>query len=298
MMINDNLNFNLNVKNLVNKIMNINEELNSKNNIKEKIKSKANNIEIIKKKDNENKSQFINNNKESIIVKMNTNIKEENIQKKCIKFNNIEIENIKQTNKIFNMIILLTGNIATSSIGIVTIYDSNKLLSPFEKDYLLQKINISKDKEIGYVFEFPDKTLLCSTYGKIFRLKLTNNDRKYNILGIIELEETEIPSKLISFGNSILSVLTIINKHSFIRLFIKSKDCSYKNNLIKNYYINDTLKLIDDYKNYNYDNQNKVILNDHFDYLDKKQIEKDKEFYAFSENNNINLDNSLLCSID
>ena len=228
---------------------------------------------------------------------MNTNIKEENVQKKCIKFNNIEIESIKQKNKIFNMIILLTGNIATSSIGIVTIYDSNKLLSPFEKDYLLQKINISKDKEIGYVFEFPDKTLLCSTYGKIFRLKLTNNDRKYNILGIIELEETEIPSKLISFGNSILSVLTIMNKHSFIRLFIKSKDCSYKNNLIKNYYINDTLKLIDDYKNYNYDNQNKVILNDHFDYLDKKQIEKDKEFYAFSENNNINLDNSLLCSI-
>ena len=202
---------------------------------------------------------------------------------------------------IFNMIILHTGNIATSSINSVTIYDSNNLLSPNEEDYLLQRINISNDKKVSYVFEFPDETLFCAIFGKIFRIKLIDNDKNYIILGIIELKKREIPSILISLGNSILSVLTIINGHSFIRLFIKEEELEYKNNSIKNYdnnlFINDNLDQLDDNEKYNSDNQSAGVLNDYYDYLDKKYIEKDKEFYPFSKDNNLNLDKKLLCSI-
>lgn len=277
MMINDNSNFNPNINKLVNEIMNINEELNSKKMIK--IRNNENNLENPQK--DENKSQNINNNKENGKIKENKQNNELKIQEKNKKFNKTEIKKIKQGKQIFNMIILHTENIATSSIGNVSIYNSYNLLSPNEKFCLLQKIYISNDREISYVFEFPDETLLCSTYGKIYRLKLFDNDKKYNILGIIELEKAEIPSKLISFGSSILSVLTSMNKHSFIRLFIKNFD---------NNQYNDSCEQIDD-------NQSAGILNDYFDYLDRKQIEKDKDFYAFSENNNINLDQQFLCSI-
>ena len=304
MMINENKNFNNNVNNLINKIINSNEKLNSKNNIDyfkkdDKIK---NNFEFTKKNNNENRTNFqnINDNKKNIEIKDKIKNKE-NCQNQIDIVNNIEIKRIKQQKMIFNMIILHTGNIATSSINSVTIYDSNNLLSPNEEDYLLQRINISNDKKVSYVFEFPDETLFCAIFGKIFRIKLIDNDKNYIILGIIELKKREIPSILISLGNSILSVLTIINGHSFIRLFIKEEELEYKNNSIKNYgnnlFINDNLDQLDDNEKYNSDNQSAGVLNDYYDYLDKKYIEKDKEFYPFSKDNNLNLDKKLLCSI-
>ena len=98
------------------------------------------------------------------------------------------------------------------------------------------------------------------------------------------MEKSEIPTKLISFGNSNLSVLTSLNKHSFIRLFIKTKDFLD---------INDSFEQIDSNENYNYDNQSAGALNDYYDYLEEKQIEKDKKFYSFTERNNINVDKAF-----
>ena len=98
---------------------------------------------------------FININKQSIkIEEKYINCKKENFQN--IEINNIETKKIKHDKIIFNMIILHTGNIAISSIGTVSIYNSNNLLSPNEKDYLLQKINIARNKMVSYIFEYPD----------------------------------------------------------------------------------------------------------------------------------------------
>ena len=304
-MINDNLNYINKINNILNKkLMNICKELNV-----DKVKNKYlnitdffdknedlntnNNSELFKKKNNEDNIIF---NKENNQKKEKENIIKEKSNNNVTNFNSIEIKTRKQEKKILNMIFLHTGNIATSSIGAVTIYNSKNLLSPYEKDYLLQTINFSKDKKISYVFEFPDETLLCSTYERIFRLKLINNDKNFNILGIIDLNKFELPLKLISLGDSILSALTIINRKSFIRLFIKAKELK-DNKIFQRNYVNDNLEQIDNNENYDSDNQSAGILSDYFDCLDKKEIKKDKDFYPFSNNNNLNEDEKLLCSI-
>ena len=135
---------------------------------------------------------------------------------------NIEIKCIKQEKSIYNIIVLHTGNIAASSIGSVNIYDGNNIYSLKEENYLLQKINFKK-KRISYVYEFIDKTLLCSTYSKIYRLKLMNNDRNYNLLGIIGLEKYELPTQLISLGDKFLVALTELRNLCNIKVFLKSK---------------------------------------------------------------------------
>ena len=155
---------------------------------------------------------------------------------------------------------------------------------PNEKNYLLQQIIICNNKkEVSYVFEFPDKTLFCTSYGKIFHIKLTKNDRQHNILGIIKLEQSELPSKLISLGDSFLAVLTDLDGISFIKLFIKGKE-SEKNN---------KQKLIIDTSS---EEQSERIINDNL-LLDEKDIEKDKDFYPFSRDNNLNSDKKILFSI-
>ena len=206
---------------------------------------------------------------------------------------------IKQEKSIFNLIILRSGNIATSSVGAVTIYDSKNLLSPNKENYILQTIGIFKKKKVSYVFEFPDETLFCSVYSKIFHLKLIDDDKRYNILGFIPLNKSELPSKLISLDNTFLAVLTVITGNSFIRLFINKKEYERNNDKFKNFNeINniDNDKLIDE-NYYNSDDQSAGILNDLIEFPDKKKIEIDKEFLPFSKQNNINLDLKLLCSI-
>ena len=214
-------------------------------------------------------------------------------------YNHKNITNIKQEKSIFNLIILRSGNIATSSIGAVTIYDSKNLLFPNKENYILQTISIFKKKKVSYVFEFPDETLFCSVYSKIFHLKLIDDDKRYNLLGFIPLNKSELPSKLISLGNTFLAVLTVITGNSFIRLFINKKEYERNNGNFKDFYeINkfDNDKLIDE-NYYNSDDQSAGILNDLSEFPDKKRIEIDKEFLPFSKQNNINLDLKLLCSI-
>ena len=270
MMINNNQNFNDNVNNLFNK--------------------KINNINKIEKEDNkENKNlntiqntnlNYKNNDKKNENIDINET---DNNNNEIKKFTYYEVNKIKQEKSIFNMIVLHTGNIATSSIGSVTIYNANNLLSKNEEDYLLQKINISKTKKIGYVFEFPDETIFCATHSKIFHLKLIDNDKKYIILGILKLGRYEIPTKLISLGNLFLAALTVDNGISFIRLFIKEKEFKNIN------YNNDQLKDNNNKEkgnniNNNLNDQSPAILNDIIDYLDKKNIIIDKEFCLYNDN--------------
>ena len=285
MMINDNTQYNDKIITLFNKKINY---INKENTLKiEKSKNKYsdmdnflnNNLEInIKKKDDNNYNYGKKNNKFSDKIE-NKNLKHK------------EINNIKQEKSIYNMKILHSGNIALSSNGNVIIYDSNNLLSSKENEYL-QKINISKDQIVIYVFEFLDETLLCSIIGKIFHLKLIDNDKKYNILGIIKLDKEDYPSKLISLGNSFLAVLTLMKGYSFIRLFVKVKETENNNKYIKG-----DIKKINNNEDWNSDEQKEDIINDNSVYLDKIAIKKDKYFYPYSENNHLNLYKKLLCSI-
>ena len=302
MMINSNQNFNNNLINL------INQKLRDKN-----INNENKNVIIISSESNDNQILI---NKDTIkfdssITSQNNLIKQNNIinenpiegddieikiEKKSIikkkEYEYKEIKNIKQEKSIFNMIILNSGNIATSSLGVVTIYDSNNLLSSNEDNYILQKINICKNKKVSYVFEFPDKTLLCAAYAKIFRLKLIDNDKNYNILGIIELERYELPTQLISLGNSFLIALTELKTSCFLKLFIKNNekenDFSFNNSNNSNY--NEQQKIEDS------DDQSAALLINSVNYLNKKKIKKDKEFYKYPKNN-INEDKKLLCSL-
>ena len=216
-----------------------------------------------------------------------------------IEYNHKDLINIKQEKSIFNLIILRSGNIATSSYGAVTIYDSKNLLSSNSKNYILQTINIFKKNQVSYVFEFPDKTLLCSVVSKIFHLKLIDNDKRYNILGFIPLDKREFPSKLISLRDTFLIILTVIEGNSYIRLFINKKEYEKNNSDLKNY---NEINNFNDYKQideiyYNSDNQSDDYLNDYIESTDKKKTEFYKEFFPYNKQNNINIDLKYLCSV-
>ena len=212
------------------------------------------------------------------------------------------------------MIILSSGNYALSMKEAIEIYDFRKLNFSEEKNKiyknkqikesncLLQRINLVKGKKISYVFEFPDKTLLCATFSRIFRIKLTDNDTSHYIIGIIKLNNYELPIKLISLGDSILVALSEIKRYCNLRVFIKN------NNTINN--INNNNDLLDDNNINNSfcssdNNQNNSFDCSSNDFSDvppignslfvKKDISIDKTFELIQKN--INKDKKLLLSI-
>ena len=143
-----------------------------------------------------------------------------------------EKKDLKITNNIINnMIILKSGNFATSMKEAIEIYDLRKLnfsgdKSTYKNDIiknncLLQKINIVKGRYITYVLELSDQTLLCATYSKIFRIKLTNHDLNHTFLSFIKIGN-ESPTKIITLGNEYLVVLTEIKKYCNIKIFQKN----------------------------------------------------------------------------
>ena len=300
MMINNNQDFNENINKLLNtKIANkklenkdnsFNSDINSKNNININEYNNKKNNNLKKNNNNSFDSEKSNYKEKNKVISYDENI--DNIE-----FNHNEIINIKQEKGIYNMIVLKSGNIAISTIENVMIYNTKELLSQKEENYLLQTIKVCKNKKVSYVYEFPNETLFISIYSKIFHLKLIDNDTSYNVLGIIRLQKYELPSKLISLGDSYLVVMTVKQGKSFVRLFIKNEEFgeNYENNLYSN---NNNEQ--DNYNSNNSEDQSAGILSD-WDYLDKKVIEKEKEFYPYSNNNsnnnNININDALLTSI-
>ena len=215
-----------------------------------------------KNSDNKNNEKEINSIKESNI----NIIKEEDPHD--------EIRTLQIDKSITHMIVLQTGNIAVSSLeGNVYIYNVNSLSLHNEDNCLLQKIIINKNKQVKYIYEFPDITLMCGTYSKIYRIRLINNDTQYNLLGYIEIGQSEIPTKLISLGDSYLVALTEQKKLCNLKIFKNLKINNIKNNYSHNY---------------NNTKQNNFI---------KDDIKIDEEFEKCFKNSNINEDKKLLCSI-
>ena len=221
--------------NLKNQDSNLNNTLNenSKSNLNHLDNSKNNlinscaNFRILLNNNNNNLKNIILNNK-------NNNNEDLSIQEKKKKLDNTKNKSLKP---IYNMIILSTQNFALSVKEAIEIYDFRKLNlldknntiynngQIIESNCLLQRINLTKGKKINYVYEFPDNTLLCATYSKIFRIKLINDDLNYKLLGYIKLGNSELPTKIISLGDSLLLVLTEMKSNCYIKVFRK-----YSNN--------------------------------------------------------------------
>ena len=200
------------------------------------------------------------------------------------------------------MIALNSGNIALSVKKTIHIYNASILNLPYEGNCLIQKIYIKGKSKVRYIYEFPDETLLCATSSKIFRIKLIDNDTKFQIIGFIKLSKSEMPTKLISLGNMILLSLSEQKKLCNLKLFFK-----------KNYLSDNNLNI--NYDKYNISNQNEeddeneddddIFSNlnsndtDVKNYFAKDLVKDDKEFILYSKgnNNNLNIDKKLLCSI-
>ena len=298
LMVNKNQDFNNNLIKLLYNRINKNdlkiEECEHNSNLKNIKKENINIKEKTKKTGNINEENYnIKDNKESKGKRNDIS------NKKKLKSKHKEIKNIKQEKSIFNMIVLHTGNIATSSIGIVTIYNSNSLCSTNEEDYVLQKIYLCKNKKVSYLFEFPDETLFCSTYSKIVRLKLIDNEKNYNISGIIEFERFELPTMLISLDKSFLVAITELGENCFLKLFIKDKENKYA----KFIYDKNKTKYNNNYENinnneeYDHNAQNEGVLKDSPFFPNTKNIDVDKDFKPYFKNYFINEDKKLFCSI-
>ena len=282
-------------------------KINKNNNNNIKSNSNSNSNSIIKKIDiNENSQNPLNekNKKKKKINnrKVNDGIMSLNECSEIVAFHQIlekedpykEIKTIQMEKSINNMIILHTGNIAASSIGYVYIYDANNLSSCNENNCLLQKITFEKKKTIKYIFEFPDETLLCATYSKIYRLKLTENDSKYILLGYIQLGKSELPTKLISLGNKFLVSLSEQKKLCNLKVFLKKKESNINSSFNNNY----------DYKYEQKDiNDNDSSFDNWSENIQKSSPNKDKDKDKFDSEfelcvkGNVNEDKKLLCSI-
>jgi len=234
-----------------------------------------------RKKDNTNKN---NDDKKNIKNDLILDNEKEN--------QNIEIRNLDLEKSIYNMLVLSSGNIAAcTKEGNIYIYDTNNLSLSVGDNYLLQKITINKNKQIKYIYQFPDETLFCGTYSKIIRIRLTNNDTQYDILDIIDLEKSELPTKLISLGDAYLLALTEVNKLCNLKLFVKKKLSTENTNKGNTKDTNKDINKINDkfeqsLKDYNL-NEEKKLLCSIFEIKKKNKINDNNEnVYEFISTSN------------
>ena len=180
-----------------------------------------------------------------------------------------------------NMIILKSGNIALSRKEVIEIYNLQNLnfsddINHYYNDHirnncLIQQIKLVSNKNINYVFQLYDQTLLCSTYGIIYRIKLKDNDTTYEIYGYLELLNHELPTKIISLENQFLVILSERDKHILLKLY-------KNNNIINNELNNNNLK--------NKNDCNDILKEGNFRNFNKEKIYEDNSFELVIKNFN------------
>ena len=203
----------------------------------------------------------------------------------------------KINNYINNMIVLKSGNVAVSIREAIEIYNLRKLNFSgtnyfynndlIQNKCLLQRINIVKNRKISYVFELFDETLLCATYSKIFRIKLTNNDTNYEIMSFLQLGTSELPTKIISLDKSFLVILSEQKKNCNIKIFQKIDDESNEGNANENN-INENKEEFNKpiNKNDNSSNMEDVPAIGNCDLFATKDIKEDTTYKIFHKNIN------------
>ena len=300
------------ISNISNKINNIkkvkeeNNELSLFSNLNDLNKLNFNNQQIKQNKKDNNKNQkrkspSIKKSKE----KKNKSDSELEKEKKKNKSSNKTEQN---NNFVNNMIALHSGNFAISIQRRIEIYNFKKLnykqkQNVFDNDLikksqcLLQKIYFdkgSKGKFISYIFQFVDETLLCPIYSKIIRIKLTNEDKNYEIIGCINLEFLELSRKIISLGDSMLIILSEKGDDCKIKIYSKQSD-NLDNNNINNYNIinNEFNSICQTFGIFNNDNNNNNKQNNPVINKEKDNIiinnDINKENIIQNNNNNNNL---------
>ena len=204
----------------------------------------------------------------------------------------------KTNNYINNMILLKSGNVAVSLKEAVEIYNLRQLNftgancvyynDVIQNNCLVQRINLVKGRKISYVFELFDETLLCSTYGKIFRIKLKNDDSNHEIISFLNLENSELPTKIISLGNDFLVILTEQKAYCNMKLF---QNIDNNEEAIKNTSYKDKI---------NNENKNKAEINPSLNNFDdvpaigncglfvSKELDEDTSFELIIKNFNEN----------
>ena len=203
----------------------------------------------------------------------------------------------KINNYINNMIVLKSGNVAVSIKEAIEIYNLRKLNFSganyfynhdlIQNKCLLQRINIVKKKKVSYVFELFDETLLCATYAKIFRIKLTQNDTNYEIMSFLQLGTSELPTKIISLDKSFLVILSEQKKNCNIKIFQKIDDESNEDNTNGNN-INENKEEFNKpiNKNDNSSNMEDVPAIGNCDLFATKDIKEDTTYEIFHKNIN------------
>ena len=203
----------------------------------------------------------------------------------------------KINNYINNMIVLKSGNVAVSIREAIEIYNLRKLNFSgtnyfynndlIQNKCLLQRINIVKNRKISYVFELFDETLLCATYSKIFRIKLTTNDTNYEIMSFLQLGTSELPTKIISLDKSFLVILSEQKKNCNIKIFQKIDDERNEDNTNENN-INENKEEFNKpiNKNDNSSNMEDVPAIGNCDLFATKDIKEDTTYKIFHKNIN------------
>ena len=139
-----------------------------------------------------------------------------------------EINNLKNPKKINNMITLNSGNLAISSNKMINIYNIQNICNNNKlEEQLLIKIELKDNKPITYMHQLPDDTLLFGTFSRIYRIKLYENEKKYDVLEFIKVKPSELVRKIISLGDYFILILSEYKRECQLRLGIKSNCNNY-----------------------------------------------------------------------
>lgn len=253
-------------------------------------------------KENNNISNYLQEMKNEEIIEKNNNIK--NYKYKLNHVCNLSktIKTIIEEKIITSVIRIKSGNLVMGfRNGLIKVYNSLKLCSSMQGNEELLLIDKFKGRKINYLYELNDNTLLCSTYSKIYKIKLKNNDSQYEYLSKIKLPNYECPKRIISLGNELIVCLTQRNKKEDNKKVIECYLRIYKLNSESQK--DEEIGYLSDYENENYNyNSGEEFFSDASSLSDLNNIQSIDSNLMIDSNiilykKNIRDNNKYICSI-
>ena len=189
-------------------------------------------LNIIKNEFNYNNNDNDNNIKQNLDDN-NANIINNELKTNKVKLNHFKdksetIKNIIEKKIITSIARLKNDNLVVGfKSGIIKIYDSEKLCSHNKGKEELLLIDKFNHRKISYIYEIKENILLCSTFSKIYKIKLTNNSTSYEYLSKIKLPSYEFCKRIIQLGRELILCLTQKNKNKKLdnNTYTNTKEC-------------------------------------------------------------------------